>query len=476
MPFISQNSSSWYSDQPINFDGNGYVKSLLPEQFVGSLLLDIEYDENGWHYLSQGEHIFLYDGDCSGCDFQFNAKIIDKSQNGRWIINITQSNSGNYGSLQSVYFTISSIEPNNYPKNFVLVPSQYENNYKSEPWDPDWLKPLIDNKFMSYRFMDFLYTVNSPNQYWSHRIMPNNYTQADIYGIAWEWIIDLANRFPDVAPWINIPRLATNNYISSVAQLWYNTYKGNAKIYIEYSNECWNTDYECHNYCVQQAAAQNISNWQWYGQHVCKIRSIWDEIYGKNSDDKLFMVMASFYVNSWLTQQELYNHSQCVNGVAIAPYYCVYNMSDEQIVAATVDELFDNIESEITQQHYANFVSAQVNVTKVFNGHDGKPLVVNGYEGGFGCVPDYSPYRANLTVKYNQMVINPRVSKGVYLNLEMMDKITGGQIYNIFNYIGFGGEYGDFGHLQFQDSYYHENQNGRYKFDGIVQYLNKTQN
>ena len=90
MPFISQNASSWQDGRPLNFDGNCYVKSLLPGQWAGSLFLDLDTDEYGWHYSTQGTRIFLYDGDCSGCDFDFNSQVIDKSQDGRWIVNVSQ--------------------------------------------------------------------------------------------------------------------------------------------------------------------------------------------------------------------------------------------------------------------------------------------------------------------------------------------------------------------------------------------------
>ena len=113
-------------------------------------------DSNGdVHYQTPGEHIFLYNGDCSNCEFSLGPKVIDKSTNGRWILNVT-----GFGSL-----VINSIpDPSNYPHNFVLVPSQWENDYKTDPWDPDWLKPLQDTPFSNFRYMDWLQTNGSPNK------------------------------------------------------------------------------------------------------------------------------------------------------------------------------------------------------------------------------------------------------------------------------------------------------------------------
>ena len=111
------------------------------------------------------------------------------------------------------------------------------------------------------------------------------------YGVSWELIIDLANTLPNISPWINIPEKATDNYIKELAKLWYNTYTGSSRIYIEYSNECWNGEFSCYHYCVAQAknySSMNhvtMDNWEWYGHRVCEIRQIWDSVYGEATSD-----------------------------------------------------------------------------------------------------------------------------------------------------------------------------------------------
>ena len=138
----------------LSLDSNGYVNSLPTGHTAHSLFMDALKDSNGdIHYPTPGLHVFLYDGDCSGCRFSLGSKTVNQSD-GRWIVNFTASSTGQ--------LDIDSIpNPSNYPHNFVLVPIEYESNYKTDPWDPSWLKPLQDTPFSSFRFMDFLQFVFS---------------------------------------------------------------------------------------------------------------------------------------------------------------------------------------------------------------------------------------------------------------------------------------------------------------------------
>ena len=124
MPWISGDNNNWENNEPLDLDTNGYVKSLKSGQIARSLFLSNlqdSQDKSIIHYMTPGEHIFLYEGDCSGCQFSFSAKVLDNSQQGRWILNVTGEG----------VINIVSMNPSNYPKNFVLVPSQWEDSCMS---------------------------------------------------------------------------------------------------------------------------------------------------------------------------------------------------------------------------------------------------------------------------------------------------------------------------------------------------------
>ena len=128
------------------------------------------------------------------------------------------------------------------------------------------IKALVSSKYSVVRFMDFLGTNNNTTEStWVSRSLPARYSYS---GCAmaymgsgrecpWEILIQFCNE-TSVDAWICIPHLATDDYITKVAQTFkygsdgVNPYtspqtnpvhaplNANLKVYIEWSNEVWN--------------------------------------------------------------------------------------------------------------------------------------------------------------------------------------------------------------------------------------------
>lgn len=101
------------------------------------------------------------------------------------------------------------------------------------------IKNLI-SKFQVIRTMDPQSTNGSQDKNWADRALKTQATLNTEKGIPWEYIIQLANETnKDI--WIQIPHKATDAYITSLAELLFSTLNNKSKVYIEYSNEVWNT-------------------------------------------------------------------------------------------------------------------------------------------------------------------------------------------------------------------------------------------
>src|SRR5207245_943214 len=71
-------------------------------------------------------------------------------------------------------------------------------------------------------------------------------------GVPYEDMIELANEsHKDM--WINIPALATADYIQNMAQLIHTKLDPSLKVYVEYSDETWNGAYAVHNQVLAAA-------------------------------------------------------------------------------------------------------------------------------------------------------------------------------------------------------------------------------
>ncbi len=102
--------------------------------------------------------------------------------------------------------------------------------------------------FSALRFVCFLNTNGNPVTTWAGRTPASQPSQADPRGVAWEYIIEMANvSGKDI--WINIPEgvdltdTTPNNYITQLATLMKATLNPNIHVYVEYSNELWNFGY-----------------------------------------------------------------------------------------------------------------------------------------------------------------------------------------------------------------------------------------
>jgi hypothetical protein len=101
-----------------------------------------------------------------------------------------------------------------------------------------------DGPLRHLRSMDLVATNSDTNADWSTRIAPTVSpldSSANPNGIlAWEWIIDLANR-AGVNLWLNIPVNANATYLTSLANLVFANLQARSglTVYIEWGNEDW---------------------------------------------------------------------------------------------------------------------------------------------------------------------------------------------------------------------------------------------
>jgi hypothetical protein len=102
--------------------------------------------------------------------------------------------------------------------------------------------------FSTLRFMDTLQTNGSNVTTWAQRTQPTTPQQSALSGVAWEYVIELANASgKDI--WVNIPEgvdladTTSNNYATRLAQLMKASLNPDIHVYLEYSNEVWNTGF-----------------------------------------------------------------------------------------------------------------------------------------------------------------------------------------------------------------------------------------
>ena len=267
---------------------------------------------------------------------------------------------GNGNPVGSLYLEIDYSTGTNYLRNFELVtPGYATNDIVHNPFNPQFLATL--QGFNTLRMMDWGAINNSPVVSWTNRTLPNTYTQSQLTGVALEYMIIICNQLGENL-WLNIPHQADSNYIQNAALLILNGAKAdgtpynpcsdnpslrswpplsaNLKVYLEYSNETWNSMFQQASYVVTQGCA--LRDQQGYpfnsdnytaGEQFAAYQSanIWQSFYqvwGTNAPRRLIRVMAglmdpymsgirlgAFQIPGLITVK------QVPDALAIAPYF-----------------------------------------------------------------------------------------------------------------------------------------------------------
>ena len=315
----------------LDLDRNGWIKSLPdPEEdpdytSVGTIL----YRDLGIY--PGGEYVVLYEG--SGTiEYDFDAaKDESASTLGRDVINVTPTNAG-------IWLRITDTDPNetgDYLRDIQIMPAEYEyaDNQIFNPAFLDKIQP-----FNTLRFMDWMATNNSNQGEWDNRpTLESSLFSGEIASI--ESMVELANR-TDTDPWFTIPHKATDEYVTNFANYVQDNLDPELQIYLEYSNEVWNRDFDqgwwVEERGIEEYADSNVGDFgkriDWYSQRTTEITGIWDEVFDEDKE-RVIGVISGQAANRWTARRALqYNWAEeplssaeyGIDAISFAPYFGSY--------------------------------------------------------------------------------------------------------------------------------------------------------
>lgn len=122
--------------------------------------------------------------------------------------------------------------------------------------------------FQVLRCMDVLRTNDSPVIAWSDRARPAEAQWSTPRGVPWETLFQLS-RETGKDLWVNVPHQADDDYVRQLALLAKAQLPAERKLYVEYSNEVWNWQFDQASWAYNRAqvlAAQPGSPLAWGGE------------------------------------------------------------------------------------------------------------------------------------------------------------------------------------------------------------------
>jgi len=158
-----------------------------------------------------------------------------------------------------------------------------------------FISALTGIKFSTIRFMNFTMANDCDPDYprqtkWANRKRKEDASQNRIPslgkndGAAWEYVIELCN-LVKMDPWINIPVSADREYIRETARLFRANLDPGRNIYVESSNEVWNTapGFGQSRYNKAQAKALGIGEHENHARRTVEIAGIFAQVFGREA-------------------------------------------------------------------------------------------------------------------------------------------------------------------------------------------------
>jgi hypothetical protein len=410
-----------------------------------------------------GRYVVLYEGDGELAFPASSAKIVSSAP-GRVDLEVQAA------ADQALFLAIVRSNRANHVRNIRVILPGFEQRYTQQVFHPTFLGRM--NGIGAVRFMDWGATNGHKYSRWSERTRPSQ-TQGGERGVAYEYMIDLANRL-DADPWICVPHRADDGYVEALAQLIKTRLKADRKVYIEYSNELWNGIFAQTQWASEQGCKAGLNKlgkyaggcdedgpryWagiKWNARRTGEIVSIFDRVFASEKA-RVVRVIAGHAHNEHMNdvllgalEDKAINRSGTrADVLAIAPYLGGGIASDLTEQGKTgsvgVPELLDKLETLLK----SDVAEATRNNYKIAQQHG---VRLTAYEGGQHLVaPGESQNNGAFVDKLIAANRNPRMRSIYTRMLDGWYENSGQGLMVLFNYAEPPSKYGAWGLLESQE-------------------------
>ncbi len=412
-----------------------------------------------------GDYVFTYEG-VANVTFtgDVNSVTPDPVKPKTYIVSVTPGSQG-------IFIHLAGIDPNDHIRNIRFWMPGFDENSPSA-FHPLYIKRL--RPFKAIRFMDWQRTNTQDEVAWNTRATKTYFSQATGKGVALGHMIELCNELR-ADPWFCMPHKADAAYITSFATMVRDgdpangipPLHANAKIYVEWSNEVWNSRFPVYDW-IRKGAIPGPNNdvelgapefFDMWANNTADDYSLWHQVFTGN-EDRIIRVLASIKDsdNAWVAGKmtdrlKVLSFDRQFDAISTSAYF-----SDKGYTGSTSDG--------VALINYAMSDTNPVGTIKksearyIEHGALAQQLSVE-----MGRIIDYLAYEAgqHMTPKdqnnnlkpYSQAIIDaqalPEMYEAYFKNMQAF-KDAGGSLYVAFNYINKQVDLdGGWGHLNHQD-------------------------
>lgn len=331
-------ANSWDTGEAgqLDLDAQGWVRSL-PTPGASPVYTSVATFWDLPQEFPSGRYVVLYEGRGT-IEYGLGAtKVPELSSLGRDVVRVDVSKGG----LLLRITQTDSLGDGDYVRSIRFVAEGDERRLLTNRFSSDFLDKL--KPYQALRFMDWMRTNGSVVTNWTSRSMPTNARFSTDKGVPVEIMVELAN-VTEKTPWFNMPHQATDDFISNFATVVRDNLLPSIPVYVEYSNEVWNSAFSQAAWVEGRGNAEWSGSLEsaftkrinWYGKRSAEVCDIWRSVFGA-SPERVVCVVASQAANSWTASQALacplWNEAPCashgIKALAIAPYMGDYLGQDD---------------------------------------------------------------------------------------------------------------------------------------------------
>lgn len=431
--WVSQTEGKpWGQGGPLDLDTHGFVKSFRPGQSAETLLF---VDQQG-HYPA-GDYVCTWVGR-GELAFGQAARVKERSGN-RAVVTVEPAKGG-------VSIKLTKTDPADPVRDIRFFLPGTEATADKEPFHPSLVARL--KGFRVIRFMDWGHTNNNPTVTWADRTTPAHCTQAGPKGCAVEFMLKLS-AVTGCDPWLCVPHQADDGYVTELAKLVKATLPADHTVYLEYSNETWNGQFQQAKHCQKRGLELGLSKNPYEAQlRYSSRRSVevfrrFGEAFGDSK--RLVRVIAAQSANPWTgkTELEWQDAAKHADAVAIAPYFG-NRLGDPKKAAETAKLSVEQVLEECKKDIAANAkpVREYAAMAKTHN------LRLLAYEGG-QHLAGYGGAENNeaLTKLFHAANRHPGMEALYAADLKQWHDL-GGDVFAVFSSVGRYSKWGSWGLLE----------------------------
>ena len=429
-PWVSQfpgKNSPWERPHDLKLDDDGNPL-LAPHQAAGTrMLVGME-----GHYPA-GTYVVTYAGD-GEIFFGMDAAVTSASDH-RLELAVTPSDRG-------IYLRIDRSNPTDPIRDLHVWSPGFENAASS--FHPKFLEGLKDVRAL--RFMDWQRTNNSELEHWSDRAKSSDSSQSTSAGVAVEIMVELANTL-HVDPWFNMPHLADDNYVRNFARLVHEKLDPTLNVYVEWSNEAWNLQFDQGEWTREEAIRRFGSPREFakvIADESLRDWNLWRTEFA-DAPERVVRVLAGQLGRPRLTERIAERLDGQFDAIAPAAYFSARGLTLD--ANTTAEDLLRAGMSDI-ENRLLPLLAAHKAIVDQWEAKSHRDLSFITYEGG----QHFTAYGAD--VPWQQAMFDAQTDPGMY---EAYRRLLVGaaalelDMFTAYSYVTANSKYGSWGQLQFQD-------------------------